>query len=99
MEEGAETKVSAVRSSLEAWGGFAVARAVGVMAEHECPSARPGGSGLQSSNPASQGSEMAARASDLAVHSGRAGRRCKGRQVLGLARAYRGLVVTHRRPG
>lgn len=99
MEEGAETKVSAVRSSLEAWGGFAVARAVDIMAEHERPSARLGGNGLQGSNPASRGSEMAARASDLAVHSGRAVRRCKGRQVLGLACVRRELVVTHRRLG
>lgn len=99
MEEGLETKVSAARGSLEAGSGFAVARAVDVRAEHESPSAKLGGNGLQGSNPASQGSEMADRAPDLAVHNStqcRAGRRCKGRQVLSLACAHKGLVATHR---
>lgn len=55
MVEGVETKVSAVRNSLEVGNSFAVTRAMDVMAEHESPLARPGESGLQGSGPASQG--------------------------------------------
>lgn len=102
MEKGVEAKVSAVRSSLEAGSSFAVARAMDVTAEHESPSAKLGGNGLQGSKPASRGGKMADRASDLAVYNStqcRAGRRCKRRQVLGLACAHKGLVVTQRRLG
>lgn len=84
------------------WESFAVARAVDVTAEHESSSAKLGGNGLRGSDPASWGSDTASRASDLVVYNGtrrRAGRKCKGRQVLGLACAHKGLVVTHRRPG
>lgn len=56
MEGGVQTKVSAVRNSLETGN-----RAKDVMAEYESPSARPGGNGLQGSGPGSQGGEMAAR--------------------------------------
>lgn len=61
MVEGVETKVSAVRNSLEVGNSFAVTRAMDVMAEHESPLARPGENGLQGSGPASQGGETADR--------------------------------------
>lgn len=63
---GVETKVTAVRSSQEAGDGFTVARPMDVTTEHESAAARPGGNGLQGSNPASRGSKMADRVSDSA---------------------------------
>lgn len=99
MDERVETTVSAAGSGLEGGSSFAVARAMDVGAP---PQQSWVGMALRGSNPASRGSKMADWVFDLAVHNGtqcRAGRRCKDRQVPGLACACKGLVVTHRRPG